>query len=156
VRTLSTIAATLCIVAAPVTLRPDDVFDASDRMGWVGMANAIARVRFEAQSAMPGDLPRTRHTAIVLGIFKGHERLRRAPERVEVIERQGFMQTEDGDYPCWDNEQPLPEGTEALAFLVWDTDLHGFLLGTVASVQSGERRLRMRSSISRCDSSDKM
>ena len=39
------------------------------------------------------------------------------------------MLTEDGDWPSWDNEQPLPPGTEVIAFLRWDAAGQTFFLG---------------------------
>ena len=77
-------------------------------MGWLGTSDAIARVRFETHRSVPSSAETlTEHTAIVLGIFKRHERLRHRATRVDIIERRGFMRTEDGNWPCWANE-PLP------------------------------------------------
>ena len=59
------------------------------------------------------------------------------------MEPQGFMQSEDGYWPCWDDEQPLPVGTEAMVFMHWDEDLRAFRLGTIAAVRFGDRIIRM-------------
>jgi hypothetical protein len=152
VRTFWTIGVTLLFVSTPTTFESDYVIDPFDRMGWIGMSDAIVRVRFEAHRSIPSaDEPLTQHRAIVLGTFKWNARLGPPPPRVNIIERRGFMQTEDGNWPCWDNDQPLPQGTEALAFLGWDADRQAFLLGTVAHVQLGQRSLRIVSSRGSCD-----
>jgi hypothetical protein len=152
VRIRTILAVTVLVAGAPTAVSRDYVIDPFDEMGWIGMSDAIARVRFDApRSSASNEEPLTQHTATVLGIFKRDDRLPLPPGRVEIIERRGFMQTEDGDYPCWDNSQPLPTDTEAIAFLRWDADRQAFLLGTVADVQSGARRLRMRRSIRLCD-----
>jgi hypothetical protein len=108
-RRLSTIAVALLLISIPTDFQRDYVFDASDGMGWIGMSDAVARVRFEAHRAGPSDEEGlTHHTATVLGIFKSHELFPLPPGPVEIIERRGFMQTEDGNWSCWDNERPLP------------------------------------------------
>ena len=53
------------------------------------------------------------------------------------------MQTEDGDWPCWDNEQPLPVGTEVTAYMKWDSDWRAFRLVFIVHLRSRDRILRM-------------
>ena len=56
------------------------------------------------------------------------------------------MQSEDGSWPCWDNEQPIPVGTEAIVFLHWHADLRAFWLGSVSGTS-----LRMAPSSGKCE-----
>ena len=42
------------------------------------------------------------------------------------------MYSEDGNWPCWDNEQPIPVGTEAIVALQWHPGLHAFWLGSIS------------------------
>jgi hypothetical protein len=152
VRINPTLVATLVLVAAPATFGHEYLIDPSDPMGWIGMSDAIARVRFESHhSVISSEETLTEHTAIVLGIFKRHGHLRDPSTRVTIIERRGFMQTEDGNWPCWDNEQPLPPGTEAIAFLGWDAARQSFHLGIVDSVRIGDRTLRVLGSQRLCE-----
>lgn len=138
------IAFALLLTAVPTELKRDYVLDASEPWGWV---DAAARVRFDAHRPLPSDDDRlTLHTATVLGIFKSHPLLPLPAEPVTVIERRGFMQSEDGDWPCWDNEQPIPVGTEAIVSLRWHADLRAFWLGSVRGAS-----LRMATSSSNCE-----
>lgn len=130
----------------PTELGRDYPLEASEG-DWVALSDAVARVRFEAHRPIPSDDETlTLHTAIVLGIVKGHPLLPLPPEPVAVMERRGFMQSEDGYWPCWDNEQPLPVGTEAMVFMRWDTDLRAFRLGSIA-----DSTLRMAMSSRHCN-----
>ena len=146
------IAVALLLISAPTAVHRDDVFYPSYGIGWTGMSDAVARVRFEEHYPAPSEEERlTRHTATVLGIFQSHQVLPLPPGRVEIIERLGFMQTEDGNWPCWDNERPLPVGTEAMVFLRWDRQRRAFFLGTVAYVRVGKRSLRILRSRMLCE-----
>jgi hypothetical protein len=151
-RWLSTIAVVLLLVSVPTDCQRDYVFDASDATGWIGFSDAVARVRFEGHRAGPSDEEGlTRHTATVLGIVKSHELFPLPPGPVEIIERRGFMYTEDGHWPCWNNERPLPVGSEAMVFVRWDRQWRAFILGTVAFVRSRERAMRILGSRRLCE-----
>jgi hypothetical protein len=116
------------------------------------MFHAVASVRFEAQRPMPpGDEQLALHSATVLGVFKRHEQLPPPPERAEIMERLRVFQTEDGHYPCWDNEQPLPVGTEAVVFLHWDSSRRVFWLGWVEHARVREQRLKLLKSAKHCE-----
>jgi hypothetical protein len=97
----------------------------------------------------------TLHTAILLGTFKSDPRLPPPAGPLAVIERRGFMFTEDGNWPCWDNEQPLPVGTEATAYMRWDAELRAFRLGLVVHVRARDRILRIARSSRLCEMSGK-
>jgi hypothetical protein len=144
VRALKAIALALLFTAVPTELGHEYVLVASQPWGWI---DAVARVRFDAQRPIPPvDDNLTLHTAIVLGVFKRHPLLPLPVEPVALIERRGFMQSEDGLWPCWDNERPIPAGTEAIVYLHWHADLGGFWLASVR-----DRSLRMASSARECD-----
>jgi hypothetical protein len=154
-RRVGLIAVALLFPAAPTDLKSDRVFDATDTLGWTGMADAVARVRFEAQEVLTSDEDGlTRHTATVLGIFKRNEVFPLPLARVDIIEWRAFMQTEDGNWPCWDNRQPLPVGTEAMVLVRWDAHWRAFRLLTVAYVRLGKRVLRVRRSSRLCELND--
>ena len=143
VQRLTAIAFTVVLTAFPTEIRRDRLLDASEPEDWV---DAVAYVRFQAHrpSSIDGrDL--TRHTATVLGIFKNHPLLPLPAEPVVVIERRGFMYSEDGYWPCWDNEQPIPVATEAMVFLRWHAEQNVFWLGSV-----GGTGLRMAKSSRDC------
>ena len=128
---LNAIAFALLLTAVPTELERDYVLDTSEP--WGG-DEAAARIRFDSHRPLPSDDDHlTLHTATVLGIFKSHSLLPLPAERVTFIERRGFMYSEDGDWPCWDNEQPIPVGTEAMVFLRWHPDLRAFWLGSIRS-----------------------
>ena len=147
-----TIAVAVLLISFPAMIRRDDVFDASDAMGATGRFDAVARVYFEEHVPVSSkEVSLTRHTVTVLGIFKNHQQLPLPPRRVEIIETQGFLQTEEGNVPCWDNERPLPAGTEAMVFLRWDSERRAFFLGTVAYARVGQRSLRILRSWMLCD-----
>ena len=94
VRKLPALAAALVLISTPTAFERDLLIDPAERLGWIGMADAIARVRFEGHRPIPSsDEALTQHTAVVLGIFKTHERLRVPATRIEIVERRGFMQT---------------------------------------------------------------
>jgi hypothetical protein len=144
VRKITAIAFTLVLTAVPTEFRRDHVLDPSEPWGWI---DAAARVRFAAQRSISSDEDNlTLHTAIVLGIFKNHPLLSPPTEPVALIERRGFMQSDHGPRPCWDNEQPIPVGTEAIVFLQWHADLRAFWLGGVSGAN-----LRMTPSSGKCE-----
>ena len=139
---------------APAELQRDYIFDSSGP--WDSLSDAVARVRFEGHRPLSsGPDGVTLHTATVLGIFKTDPRLPPPAKSVAVIELLGFMQTEDGDWPCWNNQQPLPAGAEAMAFLKWEPEWDAFRVIFVVHLRSGVRILRMGRPSRPCRTSEK-
>ena len=134
----------IVLASVPTEFASEYLFNPSD--AWSSLSDAVARVRFESHHPLHADSGRlTLHTAVILGTFKRDPHLPQPADPVAVMEPRGFMQSEDGYWPCWDNEQPLPVGTEAMVFVHWDPDLRAFRLVTIAAVRFGDRIIRMSS-----------
>lgn len=132
----------IVLTSVPTEFASECLFNPAD--AWSSLSDAVARVRFESHHPLHSDSETlTLHTVAVLGTFKTDPHLPPPADPVAVIEPQGFMQSEDGYWPCWDNEQPLPVGTEAIVFMHWDPDLRAFRLGTIAAIRFGGRIIRM-------------
>ena len=98
---------------------------------WGEIAGAVVGVRFESNLSISiADYSYFVHTTALLKIFKADPRLPSVGEKVTLFEQKCQLSTEDGENPPWDASGPIPAG-QRIAFVVWDSDLRAFRIGTV-------------------------
>lgn len=126
--------AAVLFVLTPAEFAPDYTYDSAGPLA--SISDAVVRVQLVSHvvTELHGEAGAT-HRAVVLGIFKPHVRLPAPGNSMILIEPDGLMQTEDGWRPPWDTSKPLPAGTDATAFMTWDSSLNAFRMVYVWQVR---------------------
>ncbi len=99
---------------------------------WGGIAGAVVGVRFESNLSISiAECSYFMHTTTLLKAFKADSRLPSVGEKLTLFEQKCQLCTEDGENPPWNASGPIPVG-QRIAFVVWDSDLRAFRIGTVS------------------------